>query len=180
MATRGEGPASIGELSSSLLGSVAELSDGSVRAGYAWNRVVNEAGRRHTQGLYLERRQDGTSVLHVYLDSSPLIQDYQTDHLLYERRLAEVGLTVSSVRFELSRQASVWGAVATEVGASAPVSARKVADPLPPLDEESRARVSAAGAGLSDGLDEAFRSAMEASLRRDAAERAAGRTGLGH
>lgn len=159
-------PVSVADLSRQVLGRAAQCADGTVRAGYAWNLICGESGQRHTQGLYLETRADGARVLHVYLDSSPLIQDFQTDHLLYERRLAAVGLPVQSVRFELSRRADFWGAV-PGVAVTGPAAEKPPApETLPPLTPAQQASVDEAARGLPPDVAPAFRAAMELSLRR--------------
>lgn len=165
------GPLSAGDLVSAAMGTMARSADGTVRAGYAWNLVAGDSGRRHTMGLYLEQHEDRDPVLKVYLDSSPLIQDFATDHLLYERRLAEVGLPVSRVRFELSRKA---GQPKTAHADKPAPSARPI-DSCPPLGAADRGLVDACSSGQASGVSEAMARAMEAVMRREKDE--AGRSG---
>ncbi len=110
-------------------------------------------------------------VLHVYLDSSPLIQDFQTDHGLYEQRLRWSGFPVSRVVFQLSRK------VGTPKADPARVAAPSVAPvpPLPPLSAADAALVEETCAGLPDSVAHQARSAMEACLRRARAPRPRGR-----
>lgn len=143
-------------------------------AGYAWNKAVGTVERAHTMGLYLEKRDDGAPVLHVYVDSSSLLQDFTTDHLLYERRLAAVGFPVERVVFSLSRKAGQRTRAAEALAAQVP-TARIPQGPLqtapalstlPDLTPEELSFVECACAPLPDGLKEEAQNAMKASIRR--------------
>lgn len=131
---------------------------GEKSAGYVWNKIAGDLGRKHTLGLYLEKpkiaspnnieetkapstsdekthlfsnrqldalgkKQTNTSlkrqqgmraskrpshkklpILHVYLDSQALIQDFSTDAVLYQAKMAHEGLPVQSLKFHLSKK----------------------------------------------------------------------------
>lgn len=102
----GEGrkPHSIQELTNSYLtrATSKEISL-TTQATIAWNKSTTESGRKHTQAIYVSQKTTPPTLV-VYLDSSALIQDFQTDHLLYEQRMAHVGFPVTSVCFKLSNK----------------------------------------------------------------------------
>lgn len=160
-----------GDLVGACVDTLAFGAGGTEKAGCVWNRIAGDSGRRHTRGLYVEEVEGSDPVLHVYLDSSPLIQDFQTDHGLYEQRLRWSGFPVSRVVFQLSRK--VGTPKADRAHAAAPSAAP--APPLPPLTAADAALVEETCAGLPDTVAQQARSAMEACLRRTRAPRPKGR-----
>lgn len=145
------------------LDTLAYNAEGHDRAGYVWNRIAGDRGRRHTMGLYVEEREGGDPVLHVYVDSSPLVQEFQTDHILYEQRLRWSGFPVDRVVFALSRKT---GAPRRD---RAEGEGPKEPPELPPLTDGERARVESCCRDLPDGLRQQAEAAMAASLRRERA-----------
>ena len=156
-----------GDLVGACVDTLAFGAKGTEKAGCVWNRIAGDSGRRHTRGLYVEEVEGADPVLHVYLDSSPLIQDFQTDHGLYEQRLRWSGFPVSHVVFQLSRK--VGTPKADLAHATAPTAVP--APPLPPLSAADAALVEGACSGLPDTVAQQARSAMEACLRRARAPR---------
>lgn len=91
---------------------------GEKSAGYVWNKIAGDLGRRHTLGLYLEEPKKEPSpsllkkhaknktlpILHVYLDSQALIQDFSTDAVLYQAKMAHEGLPLQKIKFHLSKK----------------------------------------------------------------------------
>lgn len=73
----------------------------------AWYTASGERGRRHTKGIYIhnKKQDDELPSITVYLDSSALLQDFQTDHILYEQRMALTEFHVKHISFKLSRSA---------------------------------------------------------------------------
>lgn len=165
-------------MSAILSGCVQELGykSGKVSAGWAWNKIAGPRGRAHTRGVFLQTQSaPRLPLLRVYLDSSVLIQDFSTDHLLFEQRLSEVGLPVERVVFQLSRTVGTTPQGGAEVvsGFSAGNKAEKPQVPhpvalesLPPLSEEQKQRVAQLTSGLEGELRQAAARAMETSLRR--------------
>lgn len=149
------------DLVSACVDTLAFGAKGTEKAGCVWNRIAGDSGRKHTRGLYVEEVEGKDPVLHVYLDSSPLIQDFQTDRLLFEQRLRWSGFPVSSVVFQLSRRAGTPKAGPAPL----PGAARRPA-PLPPLAPEEAAAVEKACAGLPDAVRTQAADAMAACLRR--------------
>lgn len=153
---------------------------GKVSAGWAWNKIAGPRGRSHTRGVFLQTQPaPRLPLLRVYLDSSVLIQDFSTDHLLFEQRLSEVGLPVERVVFQLSRtvgttpqgEAEVAAGFSAGKGAEKPKASKPVPlESLPPLSEAQKQRVTCLTAGLEGDLRQAAARAMEASLRRSQSE----------
>lgn len=147
------------------LDTLAYDAEGHDQAGFVWNRIAGDRGRRHTMGLYVEEREGGDPVLHVYVDSSPLVQEFQTDHILYEQRLRWSGFPVDHVVFALSRKTGAPRRNRAEAkGDEAPAE-------LPPITAEERERVERCCRELPDGLRQQAEAAMAASLRRERARR---------
>lgn len=153
---------------------------GKVSAGWAWNKIAGPRGRAHTRGVFLQTQAaPRLPLLRVYLDSSVLIQDFSTDHLLFEQRLSEVGLPVERVVFQLSRTVGAAPQNGAEVAtgfsagkrAEKPISSQPVPlESLPPLSEEQKQWAALMTSGLDGELREAAVKAMEASLRRSQRE----------
>ncbi|MEY8437688.1 hypothetical protein AAK967_08110 [Atopobiaceae bacterium 24-176] len=149
------------ELVSACVDTLAFGAKGTDKAGCVWNRIAGDSGRRHTRGLYVEEVEGADPVLHVYLDSSPLIQDFQTDRGLFEQRLRWSGFPVSSVVFQLSRKAGT-----PKVDPARPSGAALRPAPLPPLAPNEAQAVEEACSGLPDVVREQAAAAMGACLRR--------------
>lgn len=86
--------------------------NGKKSAGFVWNKIAGDIGRKHTLGLYLEEPKNNPPthiklpILHVYLDSQALIQDFSTDSALYQAKMAYEGLPVQAIKFHLSKKTS--------------------------------------------------------------------------
>lgn len=74
------------------------------KAGFIWNQVATIKERKHTQGIFVKEEKDKKPTLIIYIDSSALLQDYQTNHLLYEAKLKQAGFEVDQIIFKLSNK----------------------------------------------------------------------------
>lgn len=136
-----------------MQGPVSQGLDITKRAGRAWWQANGDLERRHTQGLYVKELKTKAPVLHVYIDTSSLLQDFTTNKELYLARLANRGFEVSDIKFHLSRKkrsAEPRPAAQPEDPAPAPLAqldpacAQEIDDACRELPERLRATVSKA------------------------------------
>ena len=133
------------------------------RAARAWYAVNGDRERAHTTGVWLRKAGAATAdpVMVVSVDSGLLAADLGTNKDLYLSRLANCGVRVSNIRFQVGRR--VTDAAASRKGRAA----RKVEEELPPLDEHEREEVERAVAHLPEEVRKSASRAMCASLRQE-------------
>ncbi|MCH3967445.1 MAG: hypothetical protein LKE50_02230 [Atopobiaceae bacterium] len=170
--SRGQGP----EPLSSLMGSIVSCQRRpqftvQQQARLTWLECNGALERRHTCGVYLAegKRQGELPTLVVYIDSSALMQDFTTDHLLYVGRVSHAGLEVADVRFKLSHKRPSEPTY-PKGGVTAAASSCE-ATSLPPLTPEQEEQVTQEVADLPDGLRDTAADAMRASLKWEMAQR---------
>lgn len=75
------------------------------RAALAWSEANGDKEARHTMGLWVKEptKKETKPTLIVYIDSSVMLADFQTNHEIYAMRLERVGFFVERVEFRLSR-----------------------------------------------------------------------------
>lgn len=165
---------------------------GQKSAGFVWNQICGEIGRKHTMGLFLEESKQKTEqttpaskennlpILHVYLDSHVLIQDFSTDLPLYQAKMAQAGLPVKKIVFQLSKKAGQTSHVNTEKPLSSTAKTRSKTQPtnpqnekkiplseLPQLTPEDAKKIQETIKHLPPELQKAAVSAMSSSMRRE-------------
>lgn len=74
------------------------------KASFAWNKIAGKIGQKHTQGIFVKEIDNTEPLLYVYLDSSALIQDFQTNAVLYKEKLKLIGFPVEKIIFKLSNK----------------------------------------------------------------------------
>lgn len=74
------------------------------KASLSWNKIAGKIGQKHTQGIFVKETDETEPILFVYLDSSALIQDFQTNAVLYKEKLAMIGFPVEKILFKLSNK----------------------------------------------------------------------------
>ena len=99
----------------------------------------------------------------VSVDSGLLAADLGTNKDLYLSRLANRGVRVSDIRFQVGRRVTDAGPRRTDK------DARKDTHELPPLDERERKEVERAVAHLPEEVRKSASRAMCASLRQEKA-----------
>ena len=154
----------VGDLVRAIFGgkNAAALS-GAQRAARAWYAVNGDRERAHTTGVWL--RKSGVDaadpVMVVSVDSGLLAADLGTNKDLYLSRLANRGVRVSDIRFQVGRRK-------TEDAARRADKAKKPASQeLPPLDAAEREEVERAVANLPEEVRKSASRAMCASLRQN-------------
>lgn len=184
---------------------------GQKAAGYVWNQICGEIGRKHTMGLFLEGAkqkelsqgkasqkeqnarflQKDLPTLHVYLDSHALIQDFSTDLPLYQAKMAQAGLPVKKIVFQLSKKAgeprgpqrsegvnnfsalspatcTVFDSKKGKMQLSPDLAKKKVPlSDLPQLSPEEAEKIQEIIKGLPPELQKSAVSAMSSSMRRE-------------
>lgn len=133
------------------------------RAARAWYAVNGDRERAHTTGVWL--RKSGVAVadpvMVVQVDSGLLAADLGTNKDLYLSRLANRGVRVSDIRFQVGRRKTEENARRAEA------AARQSACELPPLDDHEREEVERAVSHLPEELRRSASRAMCASLRQE-------------
>lgn len=137
------------------------------RAARAWYAANGDRERAHTTGVWLRapRAAGADPQMVVAVDSGLLAADLGTNKDLYLSRLANYGVRVSDIRFQVARRASDAPGVARgdskDAGEDAP--------PLPDLSGSELSRVESACSELPEGVRDSASRAMCASLRRNKA-----------
>ena len=133
------------------------------RAARAWYAVNGDRERAHTTGVWL--RKSGVAaadpVMVVSVDSGLLAADLGTNKDLYLSRLANRGVRVSDIRFQVGRRKTEANGRRTEK------AARQSDCTLPPLDDREREEVEHAVSRLPEELRKSASRAMCASLRQE-------------
>ncbi len=152
----------VGDLMDSVLGAdlAGRLND-TQRAARAWFSVAGKLEREHTMGLFVHELAGRAPELIVYVDSNAIAQDLMTNRDLYVARMEYAGYEVSDVQFKLSRRRRERRGQEEE----------QPEEQLPELDAEEMAQVDTLVPASGDSLDEAIRTAMIWSLRREKALR---------
>lgn len=124
---------------------------GEKSVGYVWNSIAGNVGRKHTQGLYLEKpkadKSTGKSklfqpkktypILHVYLDSNALIQDFSTDAALYQAKMAQAGFPVQKIVFQLSKKVASFNSHSQETKYNRQHLTRDIQNELPTHQQQT-------------------------------------------
>ena len=147
-----------------MQGPVSEGLDITKRAGRAWWQANGDLERRHTMGIYVKELKTKAPVLHVYIDTSSLLQDFTTNKELYLARLANRGFEVSDIKFHLSRKKRT----------SAPRPAAQMKDPAPEplaaLDPACAQEIDDACKELPESLRATVSKALKLMVARNASE----------
>ena len=135
------------------------------RAARAWYAVNGDRERAHTTGVWLRKSTAAKAdpVMVVSVDSGLLAADLGANKDLYLSRLANRGVRVSDICFQVGRRMTEKGGGRSEKGG------RKTERELPPLSERERAEVERAVAHLPEELRKSASRAMCASLRQNKA-----------
>ena len=135
------------------------------RAARAWYAVNGDRERAHTTGVWLRKSGVATAdpVMVVSVDSPLLAADLGATKGLYLSRLANRGVRVSDIRFQVGRR------VTEAAGARSRKNAESAAHELPQLSEREREEVERAVAGLPEDVRKNASRAMCASLRQEKA-----------
>lgn len=74
------------------------------RAQNAWYKIAGKVERMHTTGIFVFTHEPHElPKLGVYIDSSPMLADFQIQKDTYIERLEQVGFPVTDIIFRLSR-----------------------------------------------------------------------------
>lgn len=146
-------------------GKNASALSGAQRAARAWYAVNGDRERAHTTGVWLRKSGAATAdpVMVVSVDSGLLAADLGTNKDLYLSRLANRGVRVSDIRFQVGRRTT------EDVARRAKKAESETPSELPPLDEAERAEVERAVSHLPEELRKSASRAMCASLRQNKA-----------
>ena len=158
---------------------------------FVWNQICGEIGRKHTMGLFLEESKQKTGqttpaskennlpILHVYLDSHALIQDFSTDLPVYQAKMAQAGLPVKKIVFQLSKKAGQTSRVNVEEHQLSATNTRSNTPPINPQEEkiplselpqltpEDAKKIQKTIKHLPPELQKTAVSAMSSSMRRE-------------
>ncbi len=135
------------------------------RAARAWYAVNGDRERAHTTGVWL--RKSGTAsadpVMVVSVDSGLLAADLGTNKDLYLSRLANRGVRVSDIRFQVGRRVTETNSHRSGRGSC------EAKGELPQLSDSEREEIERSVAHLPEELRESASRAMCASLRQEKA-----------
>ena len=135
------------------------------RAAKAWYAVNGDRERAHTTGVWLRKSAVAAAdpVMVVSVDSGLLAADLGANKDLYLSRLANRGVRVSDVRFQVGRRMTDASAARSRKAEDT------VAQELPQLSEREREEVERAVAHLPEDVRKSASRAMCASLRQEKA-----------
>ena len=100
------GPQSLSELMKQVNPSPQQANlDEQSRASIAWAQANGDKEARHSTGVWLKAptQKEDYPTLIVYIDSSVMLADFQTNHEIYAMRLQRIGFPVEKVEFRLSK-----------------------------------------------------------------------------
>jgi len=159
-------PVSVAALMGSLItDELAGRMGANQRAAVIWSQANGDRERRHTTGVFLKRGacEGLPPILGVYVDSHPMLSDFNANKELYLVRLKGAGLDLSGVEFHLSRTGK---RASRQRPARGPENSQQ---PLEELTQSEDLRIVELCQDLPKALRESAARAMRLSLMREKA-----------